>query len=324
MLVDKIEATDPISVLHLSMPLYIVLPSGEVPHEITPIHVVQLIIEEESEILGKSGFHDRFGSFGSSHLYRTTFKISPLFICRYMFRFIAIHTREQHVQLGLILVMFVISGDYITVYLVLRCFQFFLPNGFALCRYGSPVGITSDFGRESLSIEQRPVAILFAVEITAQTKYIFGRILIHRGIGRRTNHNQRIRRITDKNNEQRQQYRIHGDYRQLFTSKQIISQRSRKDNTDNIPVADKRNTHQYDTYQKRNLDELIAALSIRLINGPSDNPDNEEEIKNHSAVERQVENVDEQQFDPTGNLDKPRDQTVKQKHDQHERYQQGN
>ena len=49
---------------------------------------------------------------------------------------------------------------------------------------------------------------------------------------------------------------------------------------------DKRNTHQYDTYQKRNLDELIAALSIRLINGPSDNPDNEEEIKNHSAVER--------------------------------------
>ena len=241
-----------------------------------------------------------------------------------MFRFIAIHTREQHVQLGLILVMFVISGDYITVWLVLRCFQFFLPNGFALCRYGSPVGITSDFGRESLSIEQRPVAILFAVEITAQTKYIFGRILIHRGIGRRTNHNQRIRRITDKNNEQRQQYRIHGDYRQLFTSKQIISQRSRKDNTDNIPVADKRNTHQYDTYQKRNLDELIAALSIRLINGPSDNPDNEEEIKNHSAVERQVENVDEQQFDPTGNLDKTRNQTVKQKHDQHERYQQGN
>ena len=192
MLVDKIEATDPISVLHLSMSLYIVLSSGEVPHEITPIHVVQLIIEEESEILGKSGFHDRFSSFGSSHLYRTTFKISPLFICRYMFRFIAIHTREQHVQLGLILVMFVISGDYITVCLVLRCFQFFLPNGFALCRYGSPVGITSDFGRESLSIEQRPVAILFAVEITAQTKYIFGRILIHRGIGRRTNHNQRI------------------------------------------------------------------------------------------------------------------------------------
>jgi hypothetical protein len=56
MLVDKIEATDPISVLHLSMPLYIVLPSGEVPHEITPIHVVQLIIKEKAKIFDKSRF----------------------------------------------------------------------------------------------------------------------------------------------------------------------------------------------------------------------------------------------------------------------------
>ena len=48
--VDKRNTGDPVAVFNFSATLYVVLPSGKVPHEITPVHEVQLVGEEEFDI----------------------------------------------------------------------------------------------------------------------------------------------------------------------------------------------------------------------------------------------------------------------------------
>ena len=44
------DTGDPVAVFYLPATLYVILPSGKVPHEITPVHEVQLVGEEEFDI----------------------------------------------------------------------------------------------------------------------------------------------------------------------------------------------------------------------------------------------------------------------------------
>ena len=62
--VDKRDTGDPVAVLDFSATLYVILPSGKVPHEVTPVHEVQLVGEEEFDIfpLGRHVYHHHFST----------------------------------------------------------------------------------------------------------------------------------------------------------------------------------------------------------------------------------------------------------------------
>ncbi len=54
-IVDKGYSRYPVAAVHLAVALYVVLSSGKVPHEVAPVHVIELIYEEEVEIFGHRG-----------------------------------------------------------------------------------------------------------------------------------------------------------------------------------------------------------------------------------------------------------------------------
>ena len=153
------------------MTLYVVLTACKVPQEVSPIHMVELIVEEELHILSKSGL------LGS----RST---RPFAVGRDVIGLIAMHTGEEHLRTALIYVRLFLAGYYIAVALFGRCLYYLLVYIFALFYLGFAID-TFYFRHKCLTIQQRRFAILLAVEVTAECKNIFGRVLIHRCIGGR-------------------------------------------------------------------------------------------------------------------------------------------
>ena len=64
-LVYEVESCNPIAVLHLTVTvLVVILTSGKIPHEISPVHEVDLIPEEELKVFGLCG-HGNLNIFAS-------------------------------------------------------------------------------------------------------------------------------------------------------------------------------------------------------------------------------------------------------------------
>ena len=65
-MIDKIYTTFPVSGQNLSWrrTVDVILTSGKIPHEVTPVHPVHLVIEEECQILEEG----RLLVIGSGHL----------------------------------------------------------------------------------------------------------------------------------------------------------------------------------------------------------------------------------------------------------------
>jgi hypothetical protein len=55
MLIEERNSGDPVAGGNAAVALYIVLPAGEIPHEIAPVHVVDLVAEKEFQVLPESG-----------------------------------------------------------------------------------------------------------------------------------------------------------------------------------------------------------------------------------------------------------------------------
>ena len=49
--VDERDTGNPVAVFNFSAALYVVLASGEVPHEVAPVHPVEMVGEEELNII---------------------------------------------------------------------------------------------------------------------------------------------------------------------------------------------------------------------------------------------------------------------------------
>ena len=74
------DTGDPVAVFYLPATLYVILPSGKVPHEITPVHEVQLVGEEEFDIfpLGRYIYHYHFPALVVWHI--MAFHVHPLLV----------------------------------------------------------------------------------------------------------------------------------------------------------------------------------------------------------------------------------------------------
>src|ERR1035437_2887858 len=56
-IVNKSDSRNPVPVIKFAVSLDIVLTSAEIPHKITPVHEINLIVEKDTHILNKSRFN---------------------------------------------------------------------------------------------------------------------------------------------------------------------------------------------------------------------------------------------------------------------------
>ena len=170
--IDERNTGNPVAVFYFSATLNVVLASGEVPHEVTPVHEVQLVGEEELDVLplGRHIHHDHFSALVVRHV--MSLDVNPLLVERGVRG--TVHTREKH-----ILCVFILdtSGEFdIRVFFVRR--SLFLADILAACFRLAGNTITvfyveCHFGGESRAVEQRACAILLTTEVFAQREDIF-------------------------------------------------------------------------------------------------------------------------------------------------------
>ncbi len=78
--------------------LYVILAAGEIPHEITPVHEVHLITEEELQILQLGGYDCLLlVAAGIIDIGLALDSSSPVLVVLDMLTVPAVHTREEHV-----------------------------------------------------------------------------------------------------------------------------------------------------------------------------------------------------------------------------------
>ena len=153
---------------HLSVPLNVVLPTYEIPEEVTPVHEVHLISQEEAQVL----CHRR-------HTILLLYATHPILVGLSMAQ--RMHTGEQHI----VLIHIVIIVSHHLVFLLHRVGHRTV-NGFAFLLFRHQIitfWLTVYFAAIRWTIEERRLTILLAVQIAAKGKDVVRGILTHRRTG---------------------------------------------------------------------------------------------------------------------------------------------
>ena len=192
--VDKRYTAYPVALRDVAVALQVILTAHKVPHEVAPVHEVDLIAKEEPEVLAECRTIVGLLLAAVVVTHATAFYVCPLFVCPHMAALTRIHTREQHAELRHILVARLIACDDIMVFLA-----FFLRSRsilrvtFFLYGHAHVAFYTQLYRRiVGLAVEQRTIAVLLTVQVVFQAEHIVGAVLIHRRVGVRTNHQRRI------------------------------------------------------------------------------------------------------------------------------------
>ena len=326
-LVDKLDTGDPVTIQYLPMALDVVLTSGEVPHEITPIHEIELVCEEEAEILTESRLHDR------SHLSTTTvfdwytLHIGPLFISRDVTRITTEHTWKQHVQFIHILIFRIVMGDIITILFVRILFDH--PTIGRCTLFGdsstsSPLILPFHLRYVGLTIDQRSLSILFTRQIGTQRKDITGCILVHGGIGRSTNQRQCIRRVAHHNHHQTNQSGIQQLHIHLLLQEETSRQSCRQQDSDQIATANKRNTDQDNGQDKSQLHaNQIHLVTHGLPNGPDQHAHQDHYVGIDTCIIGHTQHIDKEQFEVAAHFNQTLHDSIHHQSDNSKREEQG-
>ena len=133
-LINEGNTGDPVTVRHLAMSLNVILTTGEVPHKVTPVHEIQLIGEEETQVLREGRLHYGGHLPTTIELHRRTFHLRPLFVGFHVGATGAVHTGEEHIQLIHILILCLITRDVVAILLLLVLLNDAAPSRLALLR----------------------------------------------------------------------------------------------------------------------------------------------------------------------------------------------
>ena len=171
--VNERDTCDPVTMFYFSAALQVVLASGEVPHEVAPIHPVELVGEEELDVfpLCRHVHHNHCPALIVGDVF--ALNVYPGLIFPGVLT--AVHAWEKHI---LCVFVFDTSGDFDVAVL-------FIGSGFLLTdKFGSVVRdtwfaiaifyIKGYFGRKCLSVEQRAGSVLFTTQIFTQREDVFG------------------------------------------------------------------------------------------------------------------------------------------------------
>ena len=288
--VDKRNTGNPVPIQHLAITLNVVLTAGEVPHEVAPIHEIQLIREEELQVFRECRFHYALHLSAIVIFHRLAFYLRPVLVGLYMARVGTVHTWEQHVQFVDIFVFLIGAGHEIAVFLVFILLDHTAPGRFALCRdrhAASSLILALHFRNVGLSVEERGFTILFTCQIRTQRKDIARRVLVHWRVGRCTDQCQCIRRIAHDDYHQADQDRVQRLDIHLLAFEQVQAQRCRQDDRQNVAASDKRNTDQNDRQDESNFHACRMDL---VAHGFPDRPDqyacHNDHISKYSGIVR--------------------------------------
>ena len=219
-LVDPFDARQPVAVGDLrACGLYVALASHEIPEEVTPVHVRQLVVEEEVEVLGERRLDDRavlvtvvveflaaeidyLAPYGTALFVAEDFTLvvahdvgpgavgAPLLVLLLAFAGIP-HAGEEVYEFGGVGVTRDDRSGFVFAVLVEVVERFFLV-AFGRC------GVIG-------AQQQRTVAVLVAVEHRQQCVRVVGVVAVHRRIGRGADRHRRVRREADEHHRRREQ-----------------------------------------------------------------------------------------------------------------------
>ena len=164
-LVHKRYSGNPVAMFYFTLSLYVILASGKIPHEISPVHVVQLVDKEELDVipLGRDFHHHHLSALVVRNLHAFD-AAQPVFVGLCVC--IAVHAREEHILC--ILVIGLMTHYFVAVLFIGSRFLLPLIHGSAFCHviYTSSVHFFQcRFGGVCLSVEQRTGSILLAAQV---------------------------------------------------------------------------------------------------------------------------------------------------------------
>ena len=325
-IVDKRDAGYPIAVRDFAVPLNVVLASCEIPQEIAPIHVVELVLEEISKVFRESGHFDglcRVVAIVDDCLHRFCFDAAH---ARFVFCFRAaiVKAWEEHVGgrgIAIVAIVFVVDFDIAVGRAGCR-FDFF----FVFCRFfGNRIAgcIAQHGGRIDRSIEEGSLAILLAVEVAAKGKYVVGRVLVHRRLCRGADQDERIRRIAGKNDGNVEHYVVKNPHGKPLPaeSKQVDCQGGRQQYRNEQRISDEENAGKESHQQEDPFHGVFVALLVEYVNAPNEQSGECKRIGKRSGIEAEPECVDKQQFGVLCHFHETRNKPVKDEHDDCKRQQ---
>ena len=319
--------------LEFAIALYVVLTASKVPHEVAPIHEVTLIREEELQVLEhRRHFHVHHLATAVEGYNGTIDATHPLLVGLGVAG--GVHAREQHVLCVLISVL--MAHHEVGVLLVLRGFLAAAVDGSALVHHGLAhvaIGLQRHLRGVGTSVEQRAVAILVAAQIATKCKDVLGRVLVHRRVGRRANHDEGIRRVANHEHQQAAEHRIlqacthHGD--SLLVDGLLVVQHPPQqgkhhhaDDHCRPAIAVEGNTQQGDGNHEGDVLSAVVAFLIGLPDSPAHGSHEQYDIDNLTRVERHAQHVHEQQLEPSTHGDDARHDAIEHGGDDDERHQQ--
>ena len=179
--VNKWDAGDPIPLRQFSLSLDVILSTGEVPEEVPPVHIIELIREEVTEIFSESRQCHSLRLTRLVHRLRLSLHLTPdLIPLLKVGHHIAVDAREEHLHIApvdqratlLTLVVIGVIGR-----------ELIRPRiGDLGGRHRPPLSIVLRQRGVGLSIDQRSTTILLTREVVSEGKDISRSILIHRNI----------------------------------------------------------------------------------------------------------------------------------------------
>ena len=158
-------------------------------------------------------------------------------------------------------------------------------------------------GAESLAVEQRCLAILFAREIAAEREYIVGPVLIHRGIGVGADKQQRVGAVAHENHQNAQCGHGEDAHRELAGAPEPCGKRYQQHHRNPQRAAYEGDARQEHCKEKRPADGIGRALAVKFADRPYHHCHKEHGIDQHAHVVAPAEDVDKEQFEILGHFD---------------------
>ena len=277
--VYEVKPGYPVAFVGTAVALQVVLPAGKVPHEITPVHIVHLIGQEETNVFHKRGHLHSLRTGRCLHrLVGLVHAAHPRLILRSVS--LVVHSRKEHVGLVLGRIIFRLQIPVLVFGRLLRRTVIALGH--------NPVIIISLLsllvfigGSILLPVKQRTVSILLPAQIGCQQKHIVGSIFIERRISCGTYHDDRIRRIAYEHHHDAQHGGVEKSGRNVFRQRQRFGKQQESRNRRHHYTYDKarcafaveRNAEHDKRDEKRQLGTEIARLlpcsiDVCLIHAP--------------------------------------------------------
>ena len=222
----------------------------------------------------------------------------------------AVHTGEEHVLLIDIIRLVALNLVAVRFVGVLLFFPLIYGSALLADRHAVvAVGFEQDLTCVGLSIEQWSVAILFTAQVGSQGEDILWRVLVHRRISRAADDDDGIRTVAYHYHEHAEERGVHqscGDHILSVTLplhskvKQGEHDYTTKDALPAIAVeGDTQHAH---TQQVGERHTRTALLFDGFPDAPKHNANEQGDIDDDACVERHVEGVDEEEFEPSANL----------------------